>query len=80
VLTRISDEVGLARSLLICCRAFRCKPDSFPNRTLKKIPKAVLKKCEWGHDDYSLEINNLPETPPEPDSKQKSEKKQGGKS
>ena len=32
---------------------------------MKKIPKAVLKKCEWGHDDYSLEIRNLPVRPEE---------------
>jgi hypothetical protein len=31
----------------------------------KKIPKAVLAKCEWGHDDYSLEIQNLPAKAPE---------------
>ena len=30
---------------------------------MKKIPKAVLKKCEWGHDDYSLEVENLPDAP-----------------
>ena len=80
MLTRISDEVGTERSLLICCRAFRCNPDSFPNLTLKKIPKAVLRKCEWGHDDYSLEINNLPAPPSEPDSKQRPQQKRGGKS
>ena len=22
---------------------------------------------EWGHDDYSLEIQNLPQAPPEPE-------------
>jgi len=65
MLTKISDEVGPERSLLICCPAFRCNPGDFPNLTLKKIPKAVLKKCEWGHDDYSLAISNLPEAPPE---------------
>lgn len=65
MLTKISDEVGSERSLLICCSAFRCNPSQFPNLTLKKIPKAVLKKCEWGHDDYSLEIKNLPDAPPE---------------
>jgi len=64
MLTRLSDEVGPERSLLICCSAFRCDPGQFPNLTIKKIPKAVLKKCEWGHDDYSLEIQNLPEAPP----------------
>jgi len=65
MLTRLSDEVGLERSLLICCSAFRCDPSQFPNLTIKKIPSAVLKKCEWGHDDYSLEIENLPQAPPE---------------
>ena len=64
MLTRLSDEVGPERSLLICCSAFRCDPGQFPNLTIKKIPKAVLKKCEWGHDDYSLEIENLPKAPP----------------
>lgn len=63
MLTRISDEVGPERSLLICCTAFKCTPADFPNLTIKKIPKAVLKKCEWGHDDYSLEVNNLPSAP-----------------
>jgi adenine-specific DNA-methyltransferase len=63
MLTKLSDEVGPERSLLICCSAFKCDPSQFPNLTVKKIPKAVLKKCEWGHDDYSLEIKNLPEAP-----------------
>lgn len=67
MLTKISDEVGPERSLLICCSAFRCNPNQFPNLTLKKIPKAVLKKCEWGHDDYSLEIRNLTTAPVEPE-------------
>jgi adenine-specific DNA-methyltransferase len=60
MLTKLSDEVGPNRSLLICCGAFRCDVTQFENLTVKKIPKAVLKKCEWGHDDYSLEISNLP--------------------
>jgi len=60
MLTKLSDEVGPNRSLLICCSAFRCDVTQFENLTVKKIPKAVLKKCEWGHDDYSLEIKNLP--------------------
>ena len=65
MLTKLSDEVGPSRSLLICCSAFRCGVSQFENLTVKKIPKAVLKKCEWGHDDYSLEIQNLPDAPPE---------------
>jgi adenine-specific DNA-methyltransferase len=58
---KLSDEVGEARSLLVMCGAFRVKNlDEFPNLTVKKIPKAVLSRCEWGKDDYSLEIRNLP--------------------
>ncbi|NUN48691.1 MAG: site-specific DNA-methyltransferase [Candidatus Brocadiae bacterium] len=60
-LQKLSDEVGESRSLLVCCGAFRArKLDEFPNLTVKKIPKMVLNRCEWGHDDYSLEIKNLP--------------------
>jgi len=77
MLTKISDEVGTERSLLICCSAFKCNPTEFPNLTIKKIPKAVLKKCEWDHDDYSLEIKNLTEVTKSPDlsSDEKVEKK-----
>ena len=63
-LAKLSEEVGEKRSLLICCGAFRVKPDAFPNLTLKKIPKAVLSRCEWGKDDYSLQVENLPKAPP----------------
>jgi adenine-specific DNA-methyltransferase len=60
-LQKLSDEVGEDRSLLVMCGAFRVKdPDEFPNLTVKKIPKAVLSRCEWGRDDYSLEIKSLP--------------------
>lgn len=37
----------------------------WPNLTLKKIPKMVLSRCEWGHDDYSLNVANLPMTAPD---------------
>ena len=33
----------------------------FANLTLKKIPQAVLHKCEWDHDDYSFSLNVLPD-------------------
>ena len=62
-LAALSEEVGKKRSLLICCSAFRGKADAFHNLTLKKIPSAVLHKCEWGHDDYSLNVANLPQAP-----------------
>jgi adenine-specific DNA-methyltransferase len=62
-LSQLADEVGQERSLLVLCTAFRGKTDIFPNLTVKKIPKQILSRCEWGHDDYSLKIENLPKAP-----------------
>jgi adenine-specific DNA-methyltransferase len=69
-LQALSDEVGADQSLLVCCSAFRGvtgaqAADRWPNLTLKKIPKMVLARCEWGHDDYSLNVANLPMAQPE---------------
>ena len=55
----ISDEVGPERTLLVCCAAFRAKRNEFSNLTLKRIPHAVLNRCEWGRDDYSLNVREL---------------------
>lgn len=67
-LDHLSEEVGAERTLLVCCGAWKGKGDRWPNLTLKKIPQAVLSKCEWGRDDYSLEIRTLPDAPrQEPD-------------
>ncbi|MBR2688771.1 MAG: site-specific DNA-methyltransferase [Aquamicrobium sp.] len=65
-LAAIAEEVGDERTLLVCCKAFRANPDAFPNLTIRKIPQAVLRKCEWDKDDYSLYVANLPVAPPEP--------------
>jgi adenine-specific DNA-methyltransferase len=59
-LAQLSEEVGEGRTLLVCCGAFRGNPDAFPNLTMKKIPHAVLNRCEWGRDDYSLNVASLP--------------------
>jgi adenine-specific DNA-methyltransferase len=64
-LAALSDEVGAERSLLVCCGAYRGvsaaqAAERWPNLTLKKIPKMVKDRCEWGHDDYSLNVANLP--------------------
>lgn len=68
----LSDEVGSGRCLLICCSAWRGitadqAAERFPNLSLKKIPKMILKRCEWGHDDYSLNVANLPMVEEEPE-------------
>lgn len=80
MLQKLSDDVGENCTLLICCGSFDGKKDSYGNLTIKKIPKAILKKCEWSHDDYSLEIKNLPMSAPDPQSspapRKKSFKKQ----
>ena len=65
-LASLSDEVGEGHSLLVLCSAFRGKADKWPNLTVRKIPKSVLSKCEWGHDDYSLKVENLPKAPKKP--------------
>ena len=64
-LQQLSDEVGPDRTLLVLCTAFRARSDRYPNLTVKKIPKAVLARCEWDHDDYSLSVENLPKAPPQ---------------
>lgn len=66
-LAALSEEVGDGRTLLVCCKAFRANADHFENLTIRKIPQAVLRKCEWGHDDYSLNVANLPEAPRDAD-------------
>jgi adenine-specific DNA-methyltransferase len=70
-LQSLSEEVGSDRSLLVCCSAFRGvtatkAAERWPNLTLKKIPKMVLARCEWGRDDYSLNVANLPMAQPDP--------------
>ena len=65
-LQQLSDEVGPDRSLLVVCSAFRGRKEGYSNLTVKKIPKAVLTRCEWGKDDYSLKVENLPKAPAKP--------------
>jgi adenine-specific DNA-methyltransferase len=60
-LTALSDEVGEGRSLLILCAAHLGNADQWPNLTIRKIPNHIRQKCEWGHDDYSLNVANLPQ-------------------
>jgi adenine-specific DNA-methyltransferase len=60
-LEAIAEDMQAGESLLICCKAFQteCK-NKFPNITIKKIPQLLLDRCEFGKDDYSLNIINLP--------------------
>ncbi|MFV0211941.1 site-specific DNA-methyltransferase [Empedobacter falsenii] len=60
-LEAIAEDMQAGESLLICCKAFQteCK-NKFPNITIKKIPQLLLDRCEFGKDDYSLNIVNIP--------------------
>lgn len=61
-LRALSEDVGPNRSLLVLCAAYRLPhPEEFLNLTIKKIPNAVLNRCEYGRDDYSLRVNQLPD-------------------
>jgi adenine-specific DNA-methyltransferase len=64
-LDSIHDDMQEGESILICCKAFQkeCK-SKYSNITLKKIPQMLLDRCEFGKDDYSLNIVNLPTEEP----------------
>jgi len=60
-LDSIQDDMQEGESILICCKAFQKECNNkYPNITLKKIPQMLLDRCEFGKDDYSLNIVNLP--------------------
>ena len=56
-LERLHEEVG-DNNLLVCCSAFSGNSKAYPNISVKKIPSAILKKCEWGREGYPLNLTN----------------------
>ena len=60
-LESIKDEMQPGETLLICCKSYQkeCK-GKFGSITIKKIPLMLLGRCEYGKEDYSLNIINLP--------------------
>ena len=58
-LDKIHEEMKRGESLLICAKSFAppCK-DRHANITIKKIPQIVLGKCEFGKNNYDLNIIN----------------------
>lgn len=60
-LQHLHEQMKENESLLICCTQFQSECcGRYPNITLKKIPKMLLGRCEFGRDDYSLNIVSLP--------------------
>lgn len=82
-LDKIYEEMKPGETLLICCKAFQEPCETrYINLNIKKIPQMLLGRCEFGKDDYSLNIVNIPlENEPEialdkdPMAELKSEKK-----
>ncbi|NOU56123.1 site-specific DNA-methyltransferase [Brevibacillus borstelensis] len=58
---QIHEQLGEDETLLICCKAYSVNASDYPNITFQKIPASVLKKCEFGRDDYSLNVAQLPQ-------------------
>jgi len=63
-LDKIHEEMKPDESLLICCKSFQeaCE-NRYATITIKKIPNMLLGRCEFGKEDYSLNIVNLPVEP-----------------
>ncbi len=60
-LDKIHDELRPDESLLICCKSFSkaCETRQL-NINVRKIPNMLLGRCEFGREDYSLNIVNMP--------------------
>ena len=60
-LDNIKDEMQPGETLLTCCKSFQkeCK-GKYSGITIKKIPQMLLGRCEFGKEDYSLNIIDLP--------------------
>ena len=62
MLDSLAKEVDSFESLLICAPAFDVGLNKrYDNITVKKIPQSVLNKCEYGVDNYNLNIVEVPE-------------------
>ena len=61
-LEHIHAEMQAGETLLVCCKAFQQEClEKYVNVTIKKIPQMLLGRCEFGKEDYSLNIINLPQ-------------------
>lgn len=67
-LDKIHEEMQPDESLLICCKShFKGADGRYDNISVKKIPSMLLGKCEFGRDDYSLNIVDMPREGEEPE-------------
>ena len=60
-LDSIRDTMEEGEYLIIACRSFDAGLDkAYSNITIKKIPQMLLDRCEFGRDDYALNIVHPP--------------------
>ncbi len=56
-LDKVHSEMKAGESLLICAKAYAPECENhFANITIKKIPQMILGRCEFGKDNYDLNI------------------------
>lgn len=62
ILDAINQEMLPEETLLICAKSYdpACE-NRFPSINIKKIPQVILGKCEFGKDNYDLNIINATE-------------------
>lgn len=69
LLDRIHEEMKKDESLLVCCRSYQKTCESrYPNITIKKIPSMLLGRCEFGKEDYKLNVVDMPQEESESES------------
>ncbi len=61
-INKIKEEIKDTEYLVIACTAYDKEIDGlYKNIKIKKIPEMLLSKCEFGKDNYNLNIINPPE-------------------
>jgi len=61
LLKEISNQMAANEYLLVVCKSFeKAAADVSSKITIKKIPQSLLSKCEFGKDNYNLNIINPP--------------------
>lgn len=64
LLDSIHGDMQPTESLLIACKAFdEACTDRYDNITVKKIPQVLLGRCEFGKEDYSLNVGDATNDP-----------------
>ena len=60
-LASIDAEMQNGEYLVICCKTYDAGIEKlYKNISIKKIPQVLLGRCEFGKDDYSLNIVDIP--------------------